>query len=452
MKLQVELLSKEFMKPSSPTPKTLRHYQLSFLDQIAPHHYNPMVYFFAPKLDSTEISTQLKESLSNILTHYYPFAGRIRDDKFIDCNDEGIPYVETRVNIKLNDFLDDPAPGELNKLLPFKLRDAAESNITLGVQLNVFGCGGIAIGVCTSHKIADALSLTVFLSSWAAMSRGEVDFGRPNFVSATLFPPKTNTCGYDPDTYITKSDTITKRFVFCASATETLKAKYVDNIQRLTSLENKFKRPSRVEALTAFIWGRFLAAIHGDGLQAAGTNNLYALIHNVNLRPKIDPPQPEYSFGNFSAVVAQTVTVPPSFSTTGSQVEYNALASRQLMEKLKRIDKNYINKIREGGEEYMIPLKEASDLSSMTERVQLEFTSLCKFPLYDTDFGWGKPIWVGMAACAFENFIILLDNKLGDGIEAYIALKTADMFKLEQDKEFLAYVSPTGSKLLKACL
>ncbi|KAJ7961894.1 Vinorine synthase-like [Quillaja saponaria] len=435
MKLQLELLSKEFIKPSSPTPKTLRHYQLSFLDQIAPHLYNPMVYFFAPKLDSTEISTRLKESLSNILTHYYPFAGRIRDDKFIDCNDEGIPYVEARVNIKLNDFLDNPAPGELNTLLPCKLRDAAESNITLGVQLSVFGCGGIAIGFCTSHKISDGLSLSVFVSSWAALSRGQVDLVRPDFVSATLFPPKSNTCGFDPDVYITKNDTITKRFVFDSSAIGTFKAKYADNLRKLTSLEINIKSPSRVEALTAFIWGRFLNSIHGDQLES----ELYALVHNVNLRPKIDPPLPQHSFGNYSAVVVQT--------STGSEVVYNGLV-RQLMDKIKKIDDDYINKIREGGEEYIKPLNEASDLCSMTERVQLEFTSLCRFPLYDTDFGWGKPIWVGMAAYAFENFIFLLDNKL-DGIEAYITLKTVDMFKLEQDEEFLAYVSPTGSKLLK---
>ena len=35
-----------------------------------------------------------------------------------------------------------------------------------------------------------------------------------------------------------------------------------------------------------------------------------------------------------------------------------------------------------------------------------------------------------------------MDNKTGDGIEAYICLKPDDMAKLEADKEFLAFVSP----------
>ena len=82
------------------------------------------------------------------------------------------------------------------------------------------------------------------------------------------------------------------------------------------------------------------------------------------------------------------------------------------------------------------------------EVVPLVFTSLCRFPLYEADFGWGKPIWVGSAARCFKNLVGYMDDKTAHGIEAYICLKPEEMAKLEADKEFLALVSPSDSQLL----
>lgn len=77
------------------------------------------------------------------------------------------------------------------------------------------------------------------------------------------------------------------------------------------------------------------------------------------------------------------------------------------------------------------------------EVVELIVTSLCQFPFYEADFGLGKPSWVSSSAArGFSNVVGLMDNKTGDGIEAYIRLKPDDMAKLEADKEFLAFVSP----------
>ncbi|BBG93943.1 hypothetical protein Prudu_002102 [Prunus dulcis] len=44
--IEVELITKETIKPSSPTPHHLHHHQLSFLDQLAPHAYVPFLYFY----------------------------------------------------------------------------------------------------------------------------------------------------------------------------------------------------------------------------------------------------------------------------------------------------------------------------------------------------------------------------------------------------------------------
>nr|POE85906.1 salutaridinol 7-o-acetyltransferase [Quercus suber] len=69
--LSIEVISKETIKPSSPTPDHLNHYKLSFTDQLSPPVYNPMVLFYAPdhsdiEFNIDDISNRLKSSLSEI--------------------------------------------------------------------------------------------------------------------------------------------------------------------------------------------------------------------------------------------------------------------------------------------------------------------------------------------------------------------------------------------------
>lgn len=141
MKVEVELISKEIIRPSSSTPGHLHHYQLSFLDQLSPPVYNPLVLFYEFNDETmpsvTEISNHLKKSLAQVLTLFYPLAGRIKDNQYVDCNDEGIPYVEAHVKCQLSDVLKNPIPGEFSKFMPFELDDIA-NKFPLGVQLNIF--------------------------------------------------------------------------------------------------------------------------------------------------------------------------------------------------------------------------------------------------------------------------------------------------------------------------
>ncbi|BBG93941.1 hypothetical protein Prudu_002100 [Prunus dulcis] len=91
-------------------------------------------------------------------------------------------------------------------------------------------------------------------------------------------------------------------------------------------------------------------------------------------------------------------------------------------------------------------IKQSSENFLKGEMVTLSFTSLCRFPLYEADFGWGKPTWVGAPPLTFNNLVVFMDAKSGGGIEAYINMKEEDLAKLEGDNEFLAFVSPNGLK------
>ena len=441
--MEVQVLSNETIKPSSPTPDHLRHYKLSFLDQISPRIYSPIIYYYAMNDlgDETNyvagISEKLKKSLSQALTLYYPLAGRFSDvGDSLQCDDEGVPYKEARViKTKLDDVLKDPVPLELNKLLPFELDEVAE--LPLGVQLNVFACGGLAVGVCVSHRLGDALSVLVFIRTWMAIARREdIDaLPRPEFNSADLFRPQ-DTKGYDPSLAAVKKNmcatNVTKRFALATDKIEALRAKCEERTSQ--SGENP-RRVSRIEAVSAFIWTRFAAA--AKLAESEPPEKTYAIIHPVNIRPKLDPPLPQYSFGNYYTPSAK---LGPVSSTSEEQYCYGL--AREIGEALRRVDKGFVEYIRDRGDEFFEFVKKETDRFLKGEVVGLSFSSLCRFPLYEADFGFGKPAWVSSAARGFECSVGFMDNKAGDGIEAYICLSLQDMDRLEADKEFLAFVSP----------
>ncbi|KAM7269304.1 hypothetical protein ACFE04_024801 [Oxalis oulophora] len=404
MKLEVEVISSEIIKPSSSTPDHLRRYQLSFIDQTMPPVYNSIVMFYPHETDTKlthfDKVNLLKNSLSQVLPHFYPLAGSITDNQFVDCNDKGVVFIEAQVNCLLSEFLEDIVPGELNKLLSIEIH--GDADFLTGIQVNLFQCGGIGLGVSTSHRIGDALSLFVFIKSWAAVCRGEKEFIVPEFKSSSVFPPKQ----IDKRGEMTEPDIVTKRFVFNANMITDIREKYAGD-----------HLPSRVQALSAFIWSRLVSC---DSQLDLESKKSYMIGQLVNLRSRFDPPLTQISFGNY---FWHTAAFP------GSENEIVSC----LKESLNKINKDFIMKLQEG----------IIDIPGQTRRADSTgffFTSLCRFPIYDADFGWNHPVRVCPPARKFRNIVILMDTKFDDGIEAYISLKDDCMALLESDQEFLKYL------------
>ncbi|XP_062112581.1 stemmadenine O-acetyltransferase-like [Humulus lupulus] len=432
MKFEVELISNETVKPSSPTPHHLRHYQLSFLDQSSPKTYSPLVFYYPLKDDHdiTEISNKIKTSLSEVLTLYYPLAGRVINDRFVDCNDEGVSYSVARVisPCSLSDALDNPNLNEICNFLPFELFPITE--FILGVQLNIFECGGIAVSLCISHKIADALSCILFAKTWVTFARGEADqVPCPEFIAATLFPPKDD-IGFDMTAAVTK-EIASKRFVIKASVIEDIRLKHQCNGER-TPDDCSPKRPSRIESLSAFIWNRYVAAIKDELLEE--TEKGYAMIHAVNIRTRFEPQLTEYTFGNISRC---------SIAILSTGKEYGYELVKRIREGIGKLDMEYLEKVKQGEDKYMDLLLSYGGGVMMRggQYISLSFTSLCRYPIYEADFGWGNPVWVSSATLCYPNVVAFMDTKSGDGIEVYIALTREQMSKLEADEEFLKAVS-----------
>jgi shikimate O-hydroxycinnamoyltransferase len=290
MKVDIQIISKDTIKPSSPTPEHLRHCTLSFIDQITPQIFMPFVLFYSHEsstnLSNLERHDRFKKSLSEVLTHFYPLAGRVKEKLYVDCNDEGVHYVEAKAECKLSEFLEDPIPNELNKFLPFELD--AVNGLAIAVQITSFNCGGMVIGLVFDHKVSDACSFFLFLKSWVAIARGSSDITIPQFESATLFPPEV----LPSSNRVEKNKVVLKIFVFDASAIADIRAKYSTDNMKI-----EHPRPTRMEALSTFIWSRFLATTQ----QEEDPNKVYAVFHIANLRTRLDSPLSEDYFGNLSA-------------------------------------------------------------------------------------------------------------------------------------------------------
>ncbi|GKB04348.1 vinorine synthase-like protein [Tanacetum coccineum] len=118
--MEVEIISKESIKPTAPTPLHLKTFELSILDQLIMPPYVPIILYYPNHTGDTifqalERSVSLKKSLSKTLTQFYQLAGMIKNDLSIDCNDVGANYVLALVHCRLDDFLRDPDHGLINR-------------------------------------------------------------------------------------------------------------------------------------------------------------------------------------------------------------------------------------------------------------------------------------------------------------------------------------------------
>ncbi|KAB2044754.1 hypothetical protein ES319_D01G112400v1 [Gossypium barbadense] len=404
----VEIVSKEFIKPTSPTPPHLRTHRFSFLDQFLPSIYVPMVLFYMDQERSIPVAASnsrrsqlLKESLSETLTLFYPLAGRIKDHLYIDCNDEGAYYVEARVNRPLRELLnltDSPYVSQLLPAEPTWTATTAGGYIAM-IQVTTFACGGIAIGAFLSHVIADGPAATKFISSWAALTRkcGE-EAPCPNFDASLVFPPsvvypREATLLALFSRFVKKGKWKSRRIIFDASAIAAMKAKTVSS-----SVPN----PTRVEVVSSLLSKCIKATFKAKSDIQKST----LIAHIVNLRQRARPQIPNHSMGNFLCLAAALVTA-----------------------KETELDNLYMKEIGKGTNDNI-------DI--------ILFSSWCNFGLYEIDFGWGKPTWV---TCATEskseigmvNTIVLMDTKMGNGVEARVFLEEQHMVMLEQNQELLAF-------------
>ncbi|KAM7268435.1 hypothetical protein ACFE04_010601 [Oxalis oulophora] len=261
--MKVEIVSREIIRPSSPTPPNLKTYNLSFFDQIEPNLYVSIILFYPfnknNDLYHEEINKKsklLKLSLSKTLTRFYPFAGRLNENVSIECYDEGAIFIEARVHGFMTLVLEEPDYSIRKK---FRLSgndpgDMETKNHLLQVQANFFECGGLAISVSMSHKLADESTMSTFIKAWSAIMLN------PNNVDPMCFADfslSSNLPMVTPSSLPTleisieiEPNIVLKRYVFDKSKINQLMKK---------AISEGVKKPTRVECVSALLWKCLMA-------------------------------------------------------------------------------------------------------------------------------------------------------------------------------------------------
>lgn len=411
----MEIISKEMIKPSTPTPFQFRNLKLSFLDQIAPPIYVPLIFFYnhdqltLQNLTHNQVSQLLKQSLSQILTVFYPLGGRIQKNSSIECDDSGAEFIEARVHTRLSEVIHEPSMAELKKLTPLHSLGQDE-NVVLKVEICFFDCGGISVTICLSHKIADGTSLVAFINAWAASCRGETQNFRPLFDFASYFPPRDlSGLNFTPTVGMVDEKIATKRFVFNKEVLTKLK----NDCMYTNFASPQVKNPTRVEAVSSYIWRRFMDLAKAKDSTKATTS--FVAVHAVNLRPRKTPPIPQHMFGNCWR---------PAIALSEPEANHCDLVAK-LRAAIVKIDNDYIETVENG--EYLNLLTRTVGMFMKGGVEFCNFSSWCRFPVYDVDFGWGKPVWVCTTTLPFKNLVILMSSPCGEGMEAWVNVVEEDM-------------------------
>lgn len=198
MDIKVEIISKEIIKPFSPSLKNHKSHKLSLSDQKAPNCYTTFLLFNNKNSssDMENVIDSLKLSLSQTLSYLNPLAGRVKDGITIECNNQGVDLACANVHESMSNVLMNLKIQVLRKLLPMNPLTRSDDNVLLPLQINCFACGGIAIGVCISHLITDGSSIAAFLKTWASISESHAE--NENIIISdklfmdysSIFPPK----------------------------------------------------------------------------------------------------------------------------------------------------------------------------------------------------------------------------------------------------------------------
>ncbi|KAJ6690964.1 ACETYL-COA-BENZYLALCOHOL ACETYLTRANSFERASE-LIKE [Salix koriyanagi] len=339
--MRVAIVSRKFITPSSSTPPHLRSCKISALDQLIPPVYGGLTCFYPADgniqgAKHSERRKQLEESLSKILTLYYPAAGR---------------YI-------LNGELQ---PEELNQLLPYPV--ASPTTPLVAVQISTFECGGMAVGLRFSHKIFDIAALTSFFNGWATTCRAGIDEvpGR-SFASAIPLSDERDSTNSEPNS---------------AWIPEAICLNPWSGNEKEISIANTTK----------------LLRKHAEACDGA----IRARREQNGLRDLV-------------------ITVRKAIRDAVMDCR-DATSCDELFA---RAAESFRGWNEEAG-------KGEIDLYT--------FSSWCGFPVYEVDFGWGKPAWVSSPHKPVP-VVNLLDTKDG-GVAVWMTAEEMDMILFQRDPEIV---------------
>lgn len=408
-KMKITVKDSSMVYPSKSTP--LKKLWNSNLDLVVAKIHILTVYFYKPNGACNFFDSGiLRESLSNVLVSFFPMAGRLNKDEKgrveIDCNAQGVLFVEAEAEFTaLDDFGDFRPSPELRRLVPVVDYSGDVSSYPLVVaQVTRFKCGGVSLGLGIHHTLADGLAGLHFVNTWSDVARG-LSVAMPPFIDRTLLRAR------DPPTptfhhveYHPPPSLNTPNNSSLNNVSTTILKLTLDHLNKLKSSaknDGNTKDHSTYEILAAHLWR---CATKARGLSDDQMTKLFVATDG---RSRLCPPLPPGYIGNV------VFTATPLSSAGALTLEPLTDSCKRIHSCLAKMDNEYLRSALDY-------LELQPDLSALVRGPQyfanpnLNINSWVRLPIYDSDFGWGRPIFMGPASILYEGTIYILPSPKND--------------------------------------
>ncbi|GLT43609.1 hypothetical protein SLA2020_175480 [Shorea laevis] len=407
------------IRPARDTPA--KRLWMSRLDlRTMPRNHVPALFFYKPNGSPDFFQAQvLKEALSNVLVPFYPMAGRLGRDESgrieIICNAEGVLFIEAEADGVLDDLRDFAPSPQLQQLVPkVDYWGDISSYPLLLIQVTTFKCGGISLGLCSHHSLADGSSGFHFINSWSEMARGHslsiLPFIDRTILQSLMLPaPTFHHIEFDPPPSInTPISSLRSSSLFKITKDQ------LNNLRAKSNKSGDTTRYSSYSILAAHIW-RCVSKARG-----LSDDQPTKLFFPVDGRTRLRPPLPPGYFGN-AIFIASTVALSGDllsepFSNTVERIH----------KAIKQFDDAYLKSALTYMEK--VPSKHMASPGENNLRCpNLFIISWWRLPIHDADFGWGRPIFMGRATIG-EGMSYILPSPTDDGsVTLMIGLETSHM-------------------------
>ncbi|KFK44567.1 hypothetical protein AALP_AA1G274300 [Arabis alpina] len=412
-----------------------------------------------PSFSFDDLISSLRRSLSSTLSLFPALAGRFTTTPsghiYITCNDAGVEFVSASAkHVTVSNVL---SPG---KDVPLLVRDFfvferlvsynGHNKPLAAVQVTELN-DGVFIGCTVNHSVTDGTSFWQFFNTFADVTSGACKIKHlPDFSRCTVFdssavlkvPPGGPRVTFDADQPLRERifhfsrEAITKLKQRTNNRIETVKCNGNGNgkittgyLKSDSNKKGSYDRTAEIssfQSLSAQLWRSVTRARNLDPSKT--TTFRMAVNCRHRLEPKMDP----YYFGN----AIQSI---PTLSTVGD------LLAKDLRWSADKLHRNVIAHddatVRCGISDWennprMFPLGNPDGAS-------ITMGSSPRFPMYDNDFGWGKPLAVRSGgANKFDGKISAFPGREGNGsVDLEVVLAPETMAGIEKDSEFMQYVS-----------
>ncbi|KAF3629142.1 putative eukaryotic translation initiation factor 3 subunit F-like [Capsicum annuum] len=433
---------------------------VSDLLMLSVHYIQKGCLFTYPPFPIAHLISLLKFSLSQTLAQFPPLAGQFVTDLngyvYISCNDVGVDFVHaSATHIFIRDVIGSvDVPDHVKEFFPMDRTVSYRGHFSplLAVQVTELA-DGVFIGCAVNHSVMDGTSFWNFFNTFAEVSRGVKRMTRqPDFTRNSILI--SNSVLKLPDdgpkiTFVGDTPLRERIFSFSRESIQRLKAKTnnrklnyegeinvvelmakrsIDPLKMKTETEtiNPTAEISSFQSLCALLWRAVTRA------RKFPPSKMTTFRMAVNCRHRLQPKLNPLYFGN----AIQSI---PTNASAGDVLSHDLhWCAEQLNNNVKAHDDATVRKFVEDWEKdpRCFPL-------GNFDGAMLTMGSSPRFPMYDNDFGWGRPVAVRSGrANKFDGKISAFPGREGGGsVDLEVILSPETMEGLESDPEFMQFVT-----------